>query len=50
VISGHASVGDYLGRFLLPVLIGNTIGGTALAALLNHAPIANELDGSAQRK
>jgi formate/nitrite transporter FocA (FNT family) len=49
VISGHASVGDYLGRFLLPVLIGNTIGGTALAALLNHAPIANELDGSGQR-
>lgn len=49
VVSGHASVGDYLGRFLLPVLIGNTIGGTALAALLNHAPIANELDGSGQR-
>jgi len=46
VISGHATVGDYLGRFLLPVLIGNTIGGTALAALLNHAPIANELDGA----
>ena len=50
VISGHASVGEYLGRFLLPVLIGNTIGGTALAALLNHAPIANELDGSGGRK
>ncbi len=44
VISGHASVGDYLTRFLLPVLLGNTIGGTALAALLNHAPIANELE------
>jgi len=49
VVSGHASVADYVGRFLLPVLIGNTIGGTALAALLNHAPIASELDGSGQR-
>jgi hypothetical protein len=27
-------------------LIGNTIGGTALAALLNHAPIASELNRS----
>ena len=50
VVAGHAGVGDYLGRFLLPVLIGNTLGGTALAALLNHAPIANELDGSGQRR
>lgn len=49
VVSGHASLSDYLWRFLLPVLIGNTVGGTALAALLNHAPIANELDGSGQR-
>jgi formate/nitrite transporter FocA (FNT family) len=48
VVSGHASLGNYFGRFLMPVLIGNTIGGTALAALLNHAPIANELDGSGQ--
>ena len=48
VVSNHASVWDYLSRFLVPVLIGNTIGGTALAALLNHAPIASELDGSGQ--
>ena len=46
VFSGHASVQDYLFRFLVPTLIGNTIGGTALVALLNHAPIANELDGA----
>ena len=49
VASGHASIGDYLGRFLLPVFLGNTIGGTALAAVLNHAPIANELDSSGQQ-
>lgn len=46
VFAGQASVGDYLFRFLVPTLIGNVFGGTALAALLNHAPIANELHGS----
>ena len=49
VASGHASISDYLGQFLLPVFLGNTIGGTALAAVLNHAPIANELDSSGQQ-
>ena len=43
VFTGHASVGDYLGHFLAPVFMGNVIGGTALAALLNHAPVASEL-------
>jgi formate/nitrite transporter FocA (FNT family) len=41
--SGHASVGDYFVKFLVPTLLGNTIGGTLLAALLNHAPVADEL-------
>jgi formate/nitrite transporter FocA (FNT family) len=43
VVTGHASVMDYLWHFLLPVLIGNTIGGVALVAFLNHAPLAPEL-------
>jgi len=46
VVSGQASIGDYLTKFLAPTLLGNTIGGTALVALLNHAPVADELDGS----
>jgi formate/nitrite transporter FocA (FNT family) len=46
VVSGQASIGDYLTKFLAPTLLGNTIGGTALVALLNHAPVAGELDGS----
>ncbi len=46
VFTGHASVGMYLTHFLVPVFIGNVIGGTALAALLNHAPIADELRGA----
>lgn len=46
VASGQASLSDYLWHFLLPTLIGNTVGGTILVALLNHAPIAGELNGS----
>ena len=41
--AGHASVGDYLTRFLAPTLLGNVFGGTALAAVFNHAPVAGEL-------
>ncbi len=43
VFSGDASWGDYLARFLAPTLMGNMIGGTALAALLNHAPVAHDI-------
>ncbi len=46
VATGHASVGDYFFRFLLPTLLGNAFGGTVLAALLNHAPVASELAGA----
>jgi formate/nitrite transporter FocA (FNT family) len=43
VFSGNGTVGDYLFRFLIPTFIGNTIGGVALVALLNHAPLAPDL-------
>jgi formate/nitrite transporter FocA (FNT family) len=43
VFTGHASLSEYLTKFLLPVFCGNVIGGTALAALLNHAPVASEI-------
>ncbi|GAB0115082.1 formate/nitrite transporter family protein [Acidisoma sp. C75] len=43
VLTGQQGFGAYLGRFLCPTLIGNTLGGTLLAALLNHAPIADHL-------
>ena len=48
VIRGEASLGDYLWRFFLPTLVGNTIGGTALAALLNHAPVAHDFAQEAE--
>jgi formate/nitrite transporter FocA (FNT family) len=43
VVSGAASGSDYLLRFFIPTIVGNTIGGTILVALLNHAPLAREL-------
>ncbi len=45
VFAGAAGVTDYLVRFLVPTLLGNTIGGTLLAGLLNHAPVSSELTG-----
>jgi formate/nitrite transporter FocA (FNT family) len=50
VLSGHATLADYVLRFQVPTVIGNAIGGTILAALLNHAPIARELDGAVDRR
>ena len=43
VFTGHATIADYCLRFLIPTFIGNAGGGTILAALLNHAPLAGEL-------
>jgi formate/nitrite transporter FocA (FNT family) len=49
VFTGGASVRQYLIGFLLPTLIGNTLGGVAMVALLNHAPLAVEIDESEAR-
>jgi formate/nitrite transporter FocA (FNT family) len=43
VLTGHAGAVDYVWRFLLPTLLGNTLGGVALVALLNHAPVSHEV-------
>jgi formate/nitrite transporter FocA (FNT family) len=45
-LTGHASLGDYAFRFLIPTFLGNAAGGTILAALLNHAPLAGELSAA----
>jgi formate-nitrite transporter family protein len=42
VLGGHASFGRYMIAFLLPTLIGNTIGGVSLVAFLNHAPLERD--------
>ena len=33
------SWGDVLGKFILPALIGNIIGGVILVAVINHAQV-----------
>jgi formate-nitrite transporter family protein len=44
VFTGHAGMADYTFGFLLPTFLGNAVGGTILAALLNHAPLVGELN------
>jgi formate/nitrite transporter FocA (FNT family) len=48
VLAGGAPIADYLGRFLLPTLIGNVIGGVSLVALVNHAQVSAELAATAE--
>lgn len=43
VLTGAAGLGEYAWRFFLPTILGNTIGGVALVAMLNHAPLSAEL-------
>ena len=42
VITGTKELYDYFFVFLLPTVLGNTIGGVTLVAMLNHAPLATE--------
>jgi len=48
VMIGAASVSDYFIAFLLPTLIGNILGGVSLVAIVNHAAIAPEINGTPQ--
>jgi formate/nitrite transporter FocA (FNT family) len=43
VLNGELGVGEMLGEFTGPVLVGNIIGGTALFAVLAHAQVAKEI-------
>jgi formate/nitrite transporter FocA (FNT family) len=43
VLSGNGTIYEFCWKFLAPTLIGNSIGGIALVALLNHAPLADSL-------
>jgi formate/nitrite transporter FocA (FNT family) len=42
-MQGAISWGDYLVRFLVPALIGNSIGGVVFVAMLNHAQVKAEI-------
>lgn len=41
VVSGQATIADYLTGFMIPALAGNIIGGLALVAGLNHAQVVS---------
>jgi formate/nitrite transporter FocA (FNT family) len=45
--TGGTSYGTYLTHFMLPALLGNTLGGVTLVAALNHAQV---VAGNAQEK
>jgi formate-nitrite transporter family protein len=45
MFTGQVSAYDYVTVFFAPTILGNTIGGVALVALLNHAPLVSELQG-----
>ncbi len=50
VATDQISLWHYLGHFFVPTFLGNTIGGTSLVALLNHAPVREELDGAKEER
>jgi len=39
VVTGGASWADFAGRFMIPTLLGNIMGGVSLVAALNHAQV-----------
>jgi formate/nitrite transporter FocA (FNT family) len=41
VATGAIGLGTYLADYMLPTLIGNTVGGVSLVAALNHAQVAS---------
>ena len=44
VVTHQLATTEYFTRFFIPTFIGNVLGGTSLVALLNHAPVREELD------
>lgn len=48
IATGNAGWSDYAFRFLAPTLLGNTVGGVLLVAILNHGTVATELDAAGE--
>ena len=44
--AGETTFSEYLGLFLLPTTLGNTIGGLVLVTLLNYGQVAGSKEGS----
>lgn len=50
VFTQHLPWQQVVWGFVLPTLVGNTIGGVALVAMLNHAPLAEDLQSTPPRR
>ena len=50
VMSGGTTWANYLFDWMIPTLIGNTLGGVSLVAVLAHAQVVNEKKGPANTK
>jgi formate/nitrite transporter FocA (FNT family) len=48
VFSGDNSFFSYLFDFMVPVLLGNIVGGSALVAMLNHAQVRREVPAAVE--
>jgi formate/nitrite transporter FocA (FNT family) len=49
VLTGSASLGAYLGTFLVPTLLGNILGGVSMVAVVNHAAVRGDIEDPADR-
>lgn len=43
VANGQLGIGTMFADFVIPVLLGNIVGGTALFALISHAQVMKEM-------
>ena len=43
VANGELGLGQMIGGFTIPALLGNIVGGTALFALLSYAQVMKEI-------
>ena len=50
VFAGAVSFVDFAAWYVVPVLIGNIVGGTALVAIVNHAQVRDEVTGEEDRQ
>lgn len=45
-LAGQADLGAVVGRFMLPTLAGNVVGGSAIFALISYAQVREEVEDS----
>jgi len=43
IFIGELAIAQFFGQFMVPVLVGNIIGGTVLFALISYAQVMSEI-------